>query len=395
MNQRQPPRQTYKAMLWDYDDLLSRSDEECCYSLSEREIQILLAGLEYIGWKTRYQPTDTEINQTTINHWKANLARKLMTGCCGEDDLHRYGDDGVYETSTDGGITWEDDPANDPRNTYVGAPHLPGAPSDALKCAAADNVRDLFTSYRDSLIGYLEAGTPLIAIIAGILAFIAAITGVSGAGIGISVLLMGVAAGLLTMTPEGVADQIDSEVLNEFRCLVYCLMEDNGQITYDNWLILLNQIAETFDGFPETFFYQTVNGMGYIGVSNAATIGISSAEDCGDCDCGESCAYKYEIWQEETYGNAYGSIVGYADDYVDVACGPTGYITIKATDINDCCFLGSVEVISGSGVVSGHLDCGTEFSGGFIPTTPVGQCNSYIEAQFTVNGVMRFHFGEC
>ena len=75
------PRDTYKALLLDYDALLAASDAECCFSLSEREIQMLLAFVEYIGWKTRYIATETEIDQQLILRWQGNLARKLMSGC--------------------------------------------------------------------------------------------------------------------------------------------------------------------------------------------------------------------------------------------------------------------------------------------------------------------------
>lgn len=285
-----PPVQSYKALLWDYDYLLEKSDEECCYSFSEREVQIMLAIVDYIGWKTRYKPTDTEINQPTINKWMGNLSRKLMSGCCPDDDaIHRFNEDGVYQTSTDGGLTWEDDPDNDPRNDYVAAPPLPGTPGFAKQCAAADNVRDLFIQYRDNLIDLLTAGSGLIAIVAGILAFLAVITGISGAAIGISVLLMGLATALLSETPASVAAQIDAIALETFKCLVYCRMNQDGQITYTNWLGLLDDISTEFTGFPETFFYQTVNGMGYIGITNAGTIGASTASDCDDCDCFDGC----------------------------------------------------------------------------------------------------------
>lgn len=284
------PRQTYKALLWDYDYLLEKSDEECCYSLSEREVQIILAIVDYIGWKTRYAPTSSEIDQLTINSWSGNLTRKLMSGCCPDDgELHRFDEDGDFQTSTDGGVTWEDDPENDPRNDAIQSPPLPGSDGVSKRCAAADNVRDLFTQYRDNLNDMLTASPTLVALIAGILAFIAVITGVSGAAIGISVLLMGLAAGLLELSEGEILEQIDTEVLETFKCLVYCRMNNTGQLTYTAWKQLLVDIAAEFSDFPELFFYQTVNAMGYIGINNAGTIGAATADDCDGCDCPLEC----------------------------------------------------------------------------------------------------------
>lgn len=279
------PRTTYKAQLLDYDALLAASDESCSYCLTEREVQMLLAFVDYIAWKTRYINTTTEIDTDLIRTWSNNLARKLMDGCCGDNDLHRFSPEGVYQSSSDGGITWVDDPEDDPRNTYIGLPPLPGAPGATKKCAAADNVQGLFTQYRDNLIEIVGATPSIIAIIAGILAFIAVLAGVSGVGVGISVLFLGMAAEMIQIGGTGISGAITFTRLQQFRCLVYCRMNDDGELTYESWQGLLADIADQFSGFAETFFYQTVNGMGYIGINNAGTMGAATADDCGDCDC--------------------------------------------------------------------------------------------------------------
>lgn len=289
------PKQTYKALLLDYDALLLASDDECCFSLSEREVQILLAFVDYALWPTRYFATDNAIDRELIAKWGGNLARKLMSGCCPDDGtLHRFNEDGVYESSIDGGITWEPDPDADPRQKYVLAPPLPGAASAAKRCAAADNIRGTFKQYRDDLAELLSAGSTVIAIIAGILAFIAAIAGVSGVATGISVLLLSLAAEILTLTPTSVVAQISETVLDEFKCLVYCRLDDNGQMSEADWNSLKADLASHFTGFPETFFWNTVNALGYIGMSNAGTMGPATAEDCDcDCGCGDGCTFDW------------------------------------------------------------------------------------------------------
>jgi hypothetical protein len=285
MSQQRPPRETYKAMLWDYDFLLGQSDDECCFSLSAREVQILLAQVDYIGWKTRYKPTSTEIDQSVILLWQGNLVRKLMGGCCPDDGtLTRFTSDGVFQESDDGGLTWHDAPESDPRNQGVLVSPL-GEASDAVKCAAADNVRGSFVAMRDNLITLLTAGTTVIAIIAGIAGFIGVVLGISGAATAIGVLLLGFAAAALTLTPESVEAQIDDAALDDFKCLVYCNMEDNGQFTYEGWQALMDALPGTFSDFPYTFFSSIVSSLGYIGMSNAGTMGADSASDCDGCDC--------------------------------------------------------------------------------------------------------------
>lgn len=400
MNVARSPRQTYKATLFDYDELLSKSEDECCYSLSAREVQLILAQLDYISWKTRYRPTLTEISQEIIDNWQGNLARKLMSGCCpGDGTIGRFGEDGQWETSSDGGETWTPAPEDDPRNNYVGAPLLPGAPSDAKRCAAADNVAAQFLAQRDYIISLLTEGTKLIALVAGILAFLAVIAGIGGATIGISVLLMGMASALLTMTPESVEEQIDATALETFKCLVYCHMDTDGQLTYDEWLLLLQDIRNEFDAFPETFFYSTTNAWGYIGMNNAGTIGAATAADCGDCGC-PGCADKYVIGPISNPTN-HGLILARTATTIDVqAQNPgngIGYIILVAETLGDCCWLNSRTPLSGGTVTANFLmNCGTPYAeGSWINATPVGGCRQAIQIQTQVGAVWRFTFDDC
>jgi len=389
------PKATYRALLLDYDALLAASDAECSYCLSQREIQMLLAFVDYIGWKTRYIATETEIDQVLINHWSANLARKLMTGCCDDDQLHRFTEGGIYQSSDDGGTTWFDDPAGDPRNDGTAIPPLPGSASSAKRCAAADNVRDLFEQYRDNLITIVGDTPTIIAIIAGILGLIGTVLGLSAVGTAIGVLFLSMAAEMISIGGTGISGAITFTALETFRCLVYCRMNNDGELTYEAWQALLADIAAEFDGFAETFFYQTINGMGYIGVNNAATMGASTADDCGDCDCPATCSEKYEIWDHAPGGDTYGIIVGSGDNYLDVEFTHT-HLTIKATDISQCCYVVSIEALSGIGVGTAFLPCGTDFEGSFTSATPVGQCCSYIECQTAeASGVVRITFSDC
>jgi len=336
------PKHTYKAQLLDYDNLLTQGDNECSYCLSQREVQILLAFVDYIAWDTRYIATETEIDRELIAHWSANLARKLMSGCCNDDELHRFTESGIYQSSLDGGTTWFDDPANDPRNDATGAPPLPGDPSAGKRCAAADNVRGLFEQYRDNLIEIVGATPTVLAIIAGVLAFIGAIMGLSGVGIGIGVLFLGFAADAIQLGGTGISGAITFTALENFKCLVYCHLNDDGELTYDAWQALLADIAGTFSGFAETFFYQTVNGMGYIGVTNAGTVGAATASDC-DCDCLCQFSVTFESGGWDAYTVAFGTV---ASDHLEIVAHTfplgAGYGCEIEIDMMETCLVSSL-----------------------------------------------------
>jgi hypothetical protein len=283
-------------MLWDYDALLDKSDDECCYSLSEREVQILMAQTDYIAWKTRYKPTSTEIDLNLLEQWQGNLARKLMSGCCpDEDKIYRFLPDGTLQSSTDGGVTWDDDPTADPRYHAPLAPPLSGADSDAKRCAAADNVRDQYIQMRENTIDLLTAGTTVLLLIAMLLGLVSGILAVTLTGAPFSVLLFSLAGILLSLTPESVAEQLDAEVMEQFKCLVYCRLGSDGRMTAEGLAGLLSDVATTFDDFPETFFYSITASLGATGLSNAATMGAATAADCGDCECVGECVDESRI----------------------------------------------------------------------------------------------------
>lgn len=373
MSIKQNPTHTYKALLWDYDALLEASERECSICLTEREIAIILASVEYIGWKTRYMPTETEIDQSLILQWQGNLARKLMS-CCGDDGvLHRYTEGGVYQSSEDGGVTWEDDPDGDPRNTGTQAPPLPGDPSDGKRCAGADNVRSLFKSYRDNLASILGGAPLFLEILSGIVAFIGVLIGVSGVGIGISVLFLTLAAQLASMSAGDLNASINDTVLDTFKCLVYCRMNGDGELTYEAWQGLLADIAGEFSGFAETFFYQTVAGMGYIGVNNAATMGDSTASDCGDCGCGPNLCGDPDNWVAGTISDIVTNEDG-TTTFTISSVHVTGAEYIRWGDPDNpdiCCTYKSHTIISAGpgGVFPYNTSCGQP--AGTLPTPGV------------------------
>lgn len=71
-----------RAILWDYDYILDKSDSECLYCLSERTAQLLIALCPSIQWHTRYtSEIDTEPDQDKLNTWYAQAVGELMSDC--------------------------------------------------------------------------------------------------------------------------------------------------------------------------------------------------------------------------------------------------------------------------------------------------------------------------
>lgn len=300
MSQQQPPRSTYKAFLWDYDSLLSYSDEECCYSLSEREIQILLAQIDPIAWKTRYKPTDTPIDVDLITRWQGNLARKLMGGCCPDDDaIYRYTEDGVLEKSTDGGVTWTPAPEDDVRLTAPLFPPLPGEDGNDKKCLAANNAVAQIKAQADQMSA--DAGawggiTLLIAAFLGILAFLS----VLGSGGLLTPLIVGLMGTLISAGQAAFIAAMTTEVYETLCCILYCHVNDDG--SYDAAAIeaIAFDIDDQLDGLAAKFLKDTVRILGVKGLTNAsATQGSDFDFDCSVCECDETWCYEFDFTAED------------------------------------------------------------------------------------------------
>jgi hypothetical protein len=77
-----------KAILFDYDFLNFADyapDDTCLYCLTNKQVQIILTLLPYVGWKTRwFSPTETTIDTDLIQAIKADLADRLMSDVCTE-----------------------------------------------------------------------------------------------------------------------------------------------------------------------------------------------------------------------------------------------------------------------------------------------------------------------
>jgi len=69
-----------KAITLNYDVVEDLPGDKCFYCLSDKQVMMLTAMIEYIGWRTRwYSPEGRTIVQDVIDSWKADLGTVLMT----------------------------------------------------------------------------------------------------------------------------------------------------------------------------------------------------------------------------------------------------------------------------------------------------------------------------
>jgi hypothetical protein len=401
------PKGNWKANQFDWDRITTLSEEECCFSLTQQEIAIIYSYTEMIGWLRRwYSETGQEVDLSVITQFKNKLERKLMSGCCPDNDkIYRYTSEGIYESSDDDGITWVPDADNDPRREWVSAPPLPGEDGDSKKCAAADNVRDQFNVWADELIELLEAGTLITAIAAAVVAFIASVVFASGVGAAWGVLLFSFAAALFAEGSEGFDDAMTLTVYEQFRCILYCNIQEDGSFTEANIVAILQEITDTFDGIVEAFFYSIVSTMRSVGMSNTGTLGDATSTDCTECGCEELCA-TWEIanvGSAEASGAYLGTFDGYRRYESTLASSNTQVLTIMVDNEVDCCELIDFRVLTPPGEIFAdyRINCEDALEAGNIqPGWTLESCVHYLSAQrFTGAGgtpfIVEFLFASC
>jgi len=355
------PKQTYMARLLNYDALLLASENECSYCLSEREVQILLAFVDYIAFPTRYQPTDTTIDTNQVAAWSDNLARKLMSGCC-DDKLYRFTLDGRLQSSQDNGTTWQDDPQADPRLTATLMPPLPGPDGDDKRCQAANNITAHFMDIAAKLIADAEAWSGLSTLLAIILQIVIFI-GIIGSGGLLSPLMLGLAGALLFAGSAAFEAAMTTEVWDQFNCIVYCNLNDDGTCSQAQLSTMIAQSASEFAGIAHEFLARNLILIGLDGVINMGRTMSDREFDCSTCDCVPTCsdpAFFEKGNVTSTVDNGDGTVTFTVETEPEDGTGiPIIVWGNRYTVSTQCCTFWTVEEIAGGAtVLQGYIQCG-------------------------------------
>jgi hypothetical protein len=380
------PKQTYKANLLDYDVLLALSDNECSYCLSEREVAMLLPFMDYISWRTRYIATETNIDQETINKWSANLARKLMSGCCGDEGLHRFNEDGVYQSSLDGGETWFDDSENDPRNNATYFPPLAGEDGAEKRCEGAANAQEFL---KQNLIDELASGLAYAEIYSTIIGIIA-ILGITGIGVIIGVVTAAIfVAGVIVVQAA-----FTSEVWEDLKCILYCHIDDDASYNETQWGDVKNDILSQFTGVVQIILWNWVNALGFVGLTNSARSNMALGADCSDCAC-ENCS-NLNNWVL-----VYGTILEQSPGYLRIASTDAGsgnqsvrVRNLTSGEMPECCAV-TYDIITGVATNQAYYPCGSPDPVFSVPPPETCMYDINITNVFSAAMEIEFFFTEC
>jgi len=228
------------------------------------------------AWRQVYIDVNRQLNESGVFG---------MTGCgCGSPlgRLTRIDDNGNLQVSDDGGETWTDAPEIDPRNTSLLFPPLDAEAGEATKCAAAANVTSKAQTLVAELANGVDVGLSVAEVIAVAVAFVATI-------LSEGTLLPFAAAMVAAVFDVGAAAFLaafDSGVWEDFNCIIYCHVQDDGSFNSGDVLEIKADInSKIASTTARLWLVQFVDSMGTVGLTNAGRTGTTSASGCEECDC--------------------------------------------------------------------------------------------------------------
>lgn len=288
--QRVENRRNWKGQVVDYDAIKDYEERECLYCLTDAQIAVLAGFIEPLAWTTRWQSNTQEIDPVWTANFYNDITRRLQMSCCGDESpiRYRYTEDGVLESSSDDGLTWEPAPNSDIRNTATIFPPIPGEPSDDKKCIAAtgmsnlikqqvgDQLTDDMARYtlnellQDWTSTYIGTSNPFTAILT-------------------------VAANqIFALAIALLIPALTNEVYDTLQCIFYCRISDD--LTFDSGSAeqVRQDIGSKIEGIATLFLQQLVFLLGSAGLTNLARSMGATEGNCDACtDCSD-CVILYD-----------------------------------------------------------------------------------------------------
>jgi len=336
-----------------YNDHISNPSEvrEDLYCLTLAQTEALIAVIEHYRYRSRWIDDDV-ILTSEIEQFVNDTQRRLMMPC-GTDNqitLSQFTPDGHYQTSTDGGATYTDNPQNDPRNSVtIPPPFLPPDTEDE-KCTYADSIVNM------AINGWINAtgeGEDLATVIEGMLSFLAGILGAVGAIVGAVVLAA--AASIVGFTVAAWKASFTSAVWDRLRCNLSENMGDDGTFTQSNVDSIYSRIGSEEVGITALSLQQMIAALGWQGLTIAARAGFGSPT--AEC-CVTPCTESWSIFGDSSHG----VIDSTASDYVDATAGDGGdgtyYLILQSTG---CCIATEQEILSGAITIGAGYPTGGYF----------------------------------
>lgn len=304
-----------------------------------------------------------------------------MSCCCDNPPaIFRYNSDGVYQRSTDGGVTWVDAPEYDYRNTSITFPPPSALGISNTKCQAADGA---VTILNEDVIQGLDNGSAVQAIlefIAAVLVFYLSAGTLGTVAIG----LFSMAAAIFGFGVAATKAAFTSTVLDQLRCSIFNAMSTDDSMDATGFAALLADINAHYTGIVKTSLYAIISAAGAVGITNM--LRSNRGDAAADCSaCLDTCAMQF-VFSQGTVLSTAGEVLVVASTF-DSGDG-RWEIVAETAGPDICC---SVRIDNHGGyshaVPTQIIPCGqAQIGGNIIPVSDSNVPQNY----FLINGTSYF-----
>jgi len=388
-------RRDWKAQVFPYDYYLPDGSAECQYCLTDKQAELLRGLVAPVAWRTRWwSDSDAPIDLAVIEEYRADLIRRLMMSCCGDEIpvQFRYTEDGTLQKSEDGGTVWVDAPEFDPRINSPQFPPIAGEDGDDKKCIAATGAADLIKQQvGDQLTDDMSRYT--------LSQLLSDWTGtVINSGGNIFQALVTIATNsIFALVIATLRPALTDTVYGILKCILYCNMALDATINAAQWSQIRSDITAQIGGIAGIFLEHLVYLLGTGGMTNLIRAGGASTGDCSDCDCNNGCDTNWSVYVGS--GDYFGEIISQDGSTIharttNINTNNVWYIYLVTSDVNDCCYINSMEIVTGDPVLNASA-CGNAIGTGI--TNPLGPgCFNQLQPQ-TASGPFEviFHIAPC
>lgn len=295
---------------------------------NENHILAFLGQLDELGYWYSWERDDNQTGAAVGRVWKqiAQHVRESLDMDCGcgggavTPDMQRFDEFGNLQVSYDNGETWEEGNNLDGRFNSPLLPALPGTSAEK-RCNTAFGISSFLQSTIYDNLATVSGAAQLVVLIGSALALVAS----GGAAYPLVTALAGT---ILSAGTGAVEAALTAEVWDTFACLIYCRLDDTGNLSAESWQALQSDINEEFSGIVGFVLVGTVQAFGPVGMTNSGRSMKLTGVDCSGCDCtwteyflGEYGLRGLEITAWPTSNFCSGSYVG---DKLVGCCGGTG-----------------------------------------------------------------------
>lgn len=189
---------------------------------------------------------------------------------------------GVVQRTPDGGTTWNNSPADDPRlNVGNLLPHLT---SSTRRCDAAERM----TAALQEAINTFISSTTATGFAVDIAEIVVLLLGPVGILFDLFILI---ADALFAIGISNINAAFTAGVYSDIKCIIYCELDADGQMSDAALSRVLAKIATTHPGVVSNTIVEVFQLFGHVGFSNAG-VERSETGSCGGCaSCGWTVEY--------------------------------------------------------------------------------------------------------